>query len=201
MFTRNNIDEFDDATPVSNKGKTMPTNSRLKLRKPLKTVLQFFTMNAIIVPPSYLVVTIIAAKGIEDLLEVTHMKMSRMPIPFASQIEQYEGFRDISLSQIISGLLCLLVTFIWFRVILELKGEGNLLNDDNVSRVLVWLYGTVAAVIIVLDVLIFGIGIASRGSGWGEMPAYIPYVCSALYAASVVCFAIFHADYFCSDKV
>jgi hypothetical protein len=217
VFKRTELERFDDLSsapgefasskPLRN-GRPMTASeagdavpARLQRRKSLKQVIRFWLMNALIGSGFLVVCLAIVAEGISNLLQIGQMKLHKLPLPLVSMMERYEGFNTISLSHLISILLFVSVTLIWIRVIKEAKGFGNLLSARSQTPIIFWLYAAIAAVNIAADAFLFYLGVASRGGGWGEMPLYVPAVCTCLYVASVAGFAAFHADYVTSESV
>lgn len=201
MFDRNDLDTFDDVTPAGMSGLSegdRPTRP-VKRRKRWAEKLRAFAVNLLVGVPGLVVAVTIAAEGARGILDVTQMKLFRLPLPLIAEMERYQGFRDLDLAFLISGLLTVTVTFVWIRIITELKGFGSIVNNGSQPRVIVYLYAGIAGILIAADAFLFFSGLSIRGGGWGEMPAYIPFVCTALYQAAVAAFAIYHSDYLHSD--
>ena len=199
MFDRSDLEQFDDATPPGEtRQNVLPP---LRRRKPLVKQLRFWLLNVALGFPSFLIILAIAAEGARSLLDIAQMKLFRLPLPGVAMMAAYEGFRDLDLAHLISGVLCIAVTFVWVRVIQEARGQGTVMNKNGEAKFVLYLYAGIAIVLILADGFLFYMGVAARGGGWGEMPAYIPAVCTLLYTASVAAFAAFHADYINSDTV
>lgn len=208
MFARThpNLDTFENATP---NGRLPPSNgdgdsfsSSIKRSKKPREKLTFWFVNGIISPPGAIVTIPIAGEGIRNLLDVTATKLSRLPFPFLDRLDQFSGWADLDIAHLMSALMLIATSMMWIRLIREAKGDGEVLKYKFTNPPLFWFYTVVAMSVILLDGFIFFLGVKSRGGGWsGEMPLYVPFVCTAFYMVLVAAYGIFHADYATGKKV
>lgn len=199
MFDRSALEQFDDATPrgAEVQGSPIP----LRRRKTISKRIRFWLLNAVLGAPGFTIVMTVGAAGARWLLGITQMKLHRLPFPGASILEQYDGFNELDLAHLISGALCIAVTFVWIRVIREAKGNGTVMNGNGAPKLILYLYASVAAVLILADAYLFYAGVATHSGGWGETSAFAPGICTLLYASCAAAFSAFHADYTDSDTV
>ncbi|WP_037253742.1 hypothetical protein [Rhodopirellula europaea] len=218
MFKRESLSTFNDATPrsTSNNGKPSrfgrsaddDANSSVsdssstipRAKKPCEK-LKFALLNGVVIPPSCLAIIPISGEGIRMLLDVTSTRLYRLPFPMLDRLKMYSGWDQITLADVIAGLLILATSLVWIRVINESKGVGDVLSYRQKLPALFYLYAGVAAGVIGLDALIFLLGIQSRANGWGEVPVYAGPACCVLYVVLCACFAIFHSDYATGKRV
>ena len=202
MFNRSEVEKFEEVAPEFGDGSSangMPPFLRRSKRWDQK--LKHVGVNLGIGVPSFIVVVAIAAEGGRNLLDVTQMKLTRLPLPYVAEMEKYQGFQDLDLAFLISGLLAIVVTYVWTRVITELKGQGTVWAVGSKPRLIVYLYATIAAILIAADAFLFFKGISIRGGGWGQMHFSVPILATILYQACVAGFAAYHSDYLHSDIV
>ncbi|WP_145386143.1 hypothetical protein [Stieleria neptunia] len=173
----------------------------IRRRKPFKTVLKFWTVNLIAAPILFTLCLSVAAQGIRELVSVMQTRLYRLPFPGAEMLRDYQGFERLDLSHLASALLFLAVTFIWMRVIEEAKGLGPVSQYLQSHPIAFWIYATIAAVIIVVDGVVFYFGLAARSNAWTETSIYVPIGCTLLYVAGTAAFAAFHQDYHQSDQI
>ncbi|GAB5514556.1 hypothetical protein [Rhodopirellula baltica] len=198
-FDRSALDQFDNVTPA--KHVSSVSASPLRLRKTLKEKAVFGSVNAVVGPPLALSVIQIASEGIRELLDVTTVKLWRIALPFMERLEFYEGWSELDLAHVISLLLFIAVTLVWIRIIKELKGFGSVMESRKESPALFCLYAGAAGTLLLMDAVVFFLGIQARGGGWGDLAWYTAPLCTACYIAGIICFAIFHADYSTSKRV
>ncbi len=203
MFKRSTLDTYANATPSSriSPNTRVPDPPPIKLRKKPKEKFTFALINGIVAPPGAVAAIQIAGEGIRNLLDVTTTKLYRIPLPLMERMELYEGFSDMDLAHVVSGVLIIATSLIWIRVIKEAKGFGTVMEYRSNFAALFWFYAGVAAAVILLDGFIFFLGVRARGGGWGEMAWYVAPVCTVFYMVLVAAFGIFHADYATGKRV
>ena len=202
MFDRSKLEQFHDVTldnGLHTEVDGMPPF--LRRRKRWDQKLKFAAVNVVIGGVGFVVVVAIAAEGARNLLDVAQMKLSRLPVPLLAELEKYQGFQDLDLAFLISGLLAVVVTYVWIRVITELKGQGTVWKAGSKPAPIVYLYASIAAILITADALLFFKGISIRGGGWGQMHVSVPILATILYQACVAGFGAYHSDYVHSDAV
>ena len=202
MFNRDEVAGFDDATPEQfpqSSGASLI--SPLKRRKRLSEVLKFWTVNAVVCPPAFIVAVTVGAEGLRNQLDLASMKLHKLPLPMVEQMQSYQGFRDLDLAFVASGLTCIATGAVLVRTFKEMKGEGSLLTEQLKGKAIVYVYALIGLLLVAADMFIFYIGVKARGGGWGDMPGYVPFACTTMYFAAVSAFAAFHADYDTYTKV
>ncbi|GAA4464099.1 hypothetical protein GCM10023156_50240 [Novipirellula rosea] len=152
-------------------------------------------LNIIIAPLLFTLCLAVAAQGIRELVSVMRTRLYRLPFPYAEFLRDYQGFSELDLSHIASGLLFLAVTFIWVRVISESKGFGEVMGYRKSSPLAFYLYTTIAVTILAADAFVFYVGLAAKNNGWTDTPFYVPIACTLLYVAGVAAFAALHQSY------
>lgn len=202
MFDRSKLDQFDEVTPEGGfRSSADAVPKFLRRRKRSAQKLKFASVNLVFGGSGFVVVVAIAAEGARNMLDVTQMKLSRLPLPLMAELDKYQGFQDLDLAFLISGLLAFVVTYVWIRVITELKGQGIVWSVGSKPTLIVYLYATIAAILIAADAFLFFKGISIRGGGWGQMHFSVPILATLLYQACVAGFAAYHSDYLNSDVV
>ncbi|MEO9932368.1 hypothetical protein [Rhodopirellula bahusiensis] len=206
MFDRSylhvDIDTFDDALPRDDGGDddamgqgspTLPLP--IKLRKSLGERFNFLSLNIVVGPPLFTLCLSVAAQGMREMVPVMRTRLYRLPFPGIENLRDYQGFSELDLSHLASALLFLAVTFIWVRVLAELKGYGEVMGYRKTSVLIFGLYAGIAIIILGADAFVFYVGLASQGDGWNETPFYVPVGCTLLYAAGLAAFGAVHQNY------
>ncbi|WP_150122660.1 hypothetical protein [Rhodopirellula islandica] len=172
----------------------------IKKKKPAGEVVKFYLVNAIVIPSFGTLGISIAAQGIRELLPIMRTRLHRA-VPGAEFLRDYQSIENLDLSHVASCLLFLAVTVIWIRVISEFKGVGPVMGYRKTRPFAFGFYAIVASTILIADAFVFFIALAARNNGWSDAPAYVPVVCTCMYAAGIAAFAAFHQSYYHPDHV
>ncbi|XZE53972.1 hypothetical protein SH139x_005749 [Planctomycetaceae bacterium SH139] len=206
MFDRSKIngklESFDSAIPQRDrKTNQIQAGPTLLRKKPWERRVKFWFLNAVILPPLFVICMAIAARGLKDLLPVMEMRISRVPLPFLELLENYQGFSKLDLSHLSAGLLFISVSLCWKNFIHEAKGEGAVSQLQKSRPVAFYLYATIGSTVLVTDAIVFFVGLASQSNAWNETPFYVPIIGTALYIGGVAAYAAFVHDFEYSDRV
>lgn len=199
---REDLDTFDNALPRDDGDEGVIAMPHvIKRRKTFGEVTKFWALNIVIAPLLFMLCLAVAAQGIRELVSVMRTRLYRLPFPGIENLRDYQGFSDLDLSHIASGLLFVAVTFIWVRVISESKGYGEVMGYRESSPLAFYLYASIAAIILIADAFVFYVGLAAKSNAWNETPWYVPIACTLLYAAGVAAFAALHQSYHQPNRV
>ena len=202
MFNRSKLDQFHEVNgEKANQRSFVSPPKSLRRSKSATQKMKFAAVNVVFGGLGFIVVVAIAADGVRNMLDVSQMKLSRLPLPLIAELDVYSGFQDLDLAFLISGLLAVVVTAVWTRVITELKGLGTVWVVGSKPTLIAYLYASIAMILILADAFLFFKGLSVRGGGWGEMHFSVPILGVLLYQACVAGFAAYHSDYLHSDIV
>ncbi|MEO8165589.1 MAG: hypothetical protein ABI619_09350, partial [Betaproteobacteria bacterium] len=113
----------------------------------------------------------------------------------------YDGWNRLDLALVMALLLCVAVTYLWFRIFGAI-GHGSATGQPHERPVMVCVLAVIAATVILADALIFYIGLSSRSAtGWSNTPAYVPAVATAIFVAGLALIGAWHHDYHSSGAV
>ena len=174
----------------------------IRKRKSLKQRLVFWLVNLVLVLPAILVVYLtVVAEGLRLLLGVFGTRLSRTAIPGAGILEQFDGWNRVDIASVTALILCVTVSYVWFRVFNELSGRGDLAQGGT-PQVVLLLLSIIAAILVIGDALIFYFGLSSQASsGWTETPQYVCVGATVLYSVGLAFLGAYHGDYHTSGEV
>ncbi|QDV81381.1 hypothetical protein [Planctomycetes bacterium TBK1r] len=172
-------------------------------RKSLKSQIVFWLVNLVLVAPAIVVVYLtIVADGLRNLMSVFATKLSKLPIPGIGAMAGFDGFNRIDIAAVTAMILCVTVSYIWFRVFTELSGHGRLSRQSNGNPILVWLLVGIAAILVIGDALIFYAGMSNQAAGgWTGTPQSVCIGATVVYSVGLAFLGGYHADYHTSEEV
>ncbi|MEO1527977.1 MAG: hypothetical protein AAFX06_21295 [Planctomycetota bacterium] len=194
-------DAFDHGfTPVGSE--TSRSISPLKRRKSLKSRITFWLVNLLLVAPAIIVVYLtVVADGLRASIDVFATRLNKLPVPGAGMLAQFDGFDRIDIASVTALILCVTVSYLWYRIFIELSGHGRFNNPDQRQMILMWFFGVMAIVIIVGDALIFLAGMTGQASGWGGSSQPMCIGATVVYAFGLALLGGYHADYHTSGEL
>ncbi|MEO1616657.1 MAG: hypothetical protein AAFV88_12445 [Planctomycetota bacterium] len=172
-------------------------------RKSLKSQLVFWFVNLFLVVPAIVVVYLtIVADGLRSTLAVFATKLSKLPIPGAGVLAEFDGFNRIDIASVTALILCVTVSYIWYRVFIELSGNGPLGRRGPGADILVWVLGVIAAILVIGDAFIFYAGMSSQASsGWNSTPQFVCIGATVVYTVGLAFLGGYHADYHTTEEI
>jgi len=157
--------------------------------------LMFVSANILLLPLVALIYVIVGAQGLREMMSIFETRLYRTPIPGAGILRQYDGLNRIDLAMCMGLLLFVIVSYIWVRVFLELRGVGHIAAQRTKNPAFFYCIVSIAAVILIGDAGLFYLGLASQtASGWFETPPYVPMAASVIYLAGLALLGAWHAD-------
>ena len=196
------LDSFESVLPAEQTGgdKAVPEQSPRR-RKPLKEVLQFWALNAVLGSIIAVVYLSVGAAGITEVLPITQQRLHQLPIPAIERLQNYSGWNRVSLALIFAAGLCLAVSLLWIRIFACLQDAGSLTRKRRDQPVLFYLHTFICATVIGVDSALFFIGLSTSTVGWADTPIYVPILATLLFTASLALWGSWHCDFKNSSKV
>lgn len=206
MFDRNGLDlDGANARAAGQEGNgravLVSSSPSIRRKKPFDQVIKFWALNAMICPVLFTLCLAVAAQGIRELVSVMQTRLHQLPFPLIERLRDYEGYSELDLAHLASGLLFLAVTFIWIRVIAEAKGQGPVAGYLANRPFAFGIYASIAGIVLIADAFVFYAGLAAKNNGWTETSMLMPAACTLLYMAGVAGFAAFHQDFHDTEYV
>lgn len=175
---------------------------QLRMQKTLGEQIAFWGANTLLLPFIGVCYLVVSAEGLRQMMPVFATRLYKLPVPGAGLMRGYDGFDRLDLAIVMALLLCVAISFLWFRVFLELMGSGAYAGALRGKPVLFYLLASICGVILLGDATIFYFGLQSKAaSGWSETPAYVPALATALYMTGLSLVGAWHADYHTNGTV
>jgi hypothetical protein len=168
----------------------------LRKRMPTRKLLSFWLTNLCVLPPIFVIYTTIISDGIRKMMPAMGMKLSRLAFPGAGLAASYDGLNRVELAHGASALLFVVVTWLYIRIWDELQGYGPLRHQTKANPVLLYVLGTIAAVVIAADAWLFWAGMStSANSGWADTPDLVAPVATVLYSCGLAIIGWWHSEH------
>ena len=112
------------------------------------------------------------------------------------------AFDRIDIACVTALILCVTVSYLWYRIFIELGGHGRFLGATGNQRVLMWFFAVIAAVLVVGDALLFYTGMSGQSaSGWGGVSQNVCVGATVVYAVGLAFLGGYHADYHTAEDI
>lgn len=174
-----------------------------KRRKSLSSRLIFWSANLLLVAPAIIGIYLtVVADGLRNSLSVFATRLSKLPIPGIGIMAEFDGFDRIDIATVTALIMCVTVSYLWYRIFIELSGHGRFAGGSGRQDILMWVFAAIAAVLIVGDALIFYAGMSGQtASGWGAQSSTVCIGATIVYAVGLAFLGGYHADYHTTEEI
>ena len=188
--------------PVDGNGSAGPAGP-FKRRKPLARRLIFWCANLFLVAPAIIGIYLtVVADGLRNSLSVFATRISKLAIPGIGIMAEFDGFDRIDIATVTALIMCVTVSYLWYRIFIELSGHGRFVGGTGSQNVLMWVFAAIAAVLIVGDAFIFYAGMSGQAaSGWGTQSNSVCIGATIVYAVGLAFLGGYHADYHTTEEI